>query len=296
VWQEYDEEDIMILRSGRWIVGAVAVSLAAGACKNSTTTTTPTGTLSSFAISGTPPAIGATSQFSATAKLTDGTTQDVTSSTTWTSSDANVATVSAAGLVAGLAAGDVKISGTYQNTTSSSSFHLGHTTATVGSIVVTGFAPSTGGTSQFTATANYADGTSEDVTSGASWTSSSSSVATVSSAGLVTGVAPGAVTISAKYNSVTGSTTVVVGATLTSVVVSGTAPSVGAGNQFTATARFADGSVQDVTSQATWTSSNTSVATVSSGGLVTGVAAGVVTISAKYQSLTGTATFNIVGS
>ena len=81
----------------------------------------------------------------------------------------------------------------------------------------------------------------------------------------------------------------------TLVVVSGTAPAIGAGNQFTAMARFADGSIQDVTSQATWTSSNTDVATVD-GGLVTGVAAGVVTISAKYQNLTGSATFNIVGS
>jgi uncharacterized protein YjdB len=287
----------MSVRSGRWIVGAVALSLATGACHNNATSPTAatTGTVSSFAISGSPPAIGATSQFTATATMSDGTTQDVTSTTTWASSDTTVATVSSSGLVAGVSAGQVKISGTYQNLTASHTFPVGRSTATVGAIVVSGSAPPTGGTSQFTATADYLDGSTEDVTSRASWTSSNSAVATVASGGLVTGVAPGAATISATYNSVTGSTTFSVGTTLTLVVVSGTAPSVGAGNQFTAMARFADGSIQDVTGQATWTSSNTGVATVSGGGLVTGVAAGIVTISAKYQNLTGSVTFNIVG-
>jgi hypothetical protein len=112
---------------------------------------------------------------------------------------------------------------------------------------------------------------------------------------VVTGVAPGAVTISATYRSVTGSTTFNVGTTVTLVVVSGTVPAIGAGNQFTAMAKYADGSMTDVTSQATWTSSNTDVATVSDGGVVTGVAAGVVKISATHQNVTGSATFNVVG-
>lgn len=286
----------MSIRWGRWIVGAVALTLATGACHDTATSpSTTTVTLYTVVVSGSPVLIGGTSQFTATAKMSDDTTKDVTSEAIWASSDTTVATVSSSGLVEGLLAGQVKITATYQNLTGSYTFTVGHTNATVILIVVSGSAPSTGGTSQLTATANYSDGSEGDVTSLASWRSSNTAVATVSSGGVVTGVAPGAATISATYRSVTGSTTFNVGTTITSVVVSGTAPAIGSGNQFTAIARFADGSVQDVTSQATWTSSNTDVATVSEGGLVTGVAAGVVTISAKYQNLTGSATFNIVG-
>jgi uncharacterized protein YjdB len=75
--------------------------------------------------------------------------------------------------------------------------------------------------------------------------------------------------------------------TATSLSVTGTAPAIGASMQFKATATMADGSTQDVTSQSAWSSSNTTVATVSSAGVVTGVAAGSVTVSAIYQSISG---------
>lgn len=76
--------------------------------------------------------------------------------------------------------------------------------------------------------------------------------------------------------------------TVGSVAVTGTAPALGATAQFTAMATMSDGTTQDVTSQATWTSSNAGDATVSSTGLVTGVAAGSVAIQATYLSITGT--------
>jgi Bacterial Ig-like domain (group 2) len=56
--------------------------------------------------------------------------------------------------------------------------------------------------------------------------------------------------------------------------------------QLSATAAFSTGN-QTVTAIATWQSSNTAVATVS-GGLVTAVAAGAVTIAATYQGKAGT--------
>jgi hypothetical protein len=285
----------MSVRSGRGIIGAVALTVFTGACSGNTATApSTTATLASFAVTGSPPSIGSTSQFTATAKLSDSTTQDVTSQATWASSETAVAAVSSSGLVEGLSAGQVKITATYQNVTSSYTFTLG-TSATLTAVAVSGFAPSTGGTSQFKATAVYSDGSTGDVTSLSSWVSSTSAVATVSSTGVVTGVGPGAATVRATYHNLTGSTTFNVGTTISVVVVSGTAPAIGAGNHFTAMARFADGSIQDVTSQASWSSSNSDVATVD-GGLVTGVAAGVVTISATYQNLTGSATFNVIGS
>ena len=80
-----------------------------------------------------------------------------------------------------------------------------------------------------------------------------------------------------------GSPNTPTGVTLT---MTGTGPAVGATTQLTATATFADGTTQVVTSEATWSSSDTSKATVSA-GVVTGVAAGAVTISAIYKDVTG---------
>lgn len=75
--------------------------------------------------------------------------------------------------------------------------------------------------------------------------------------------------------------------TVTSVVVSGTAPAVGASLPFTATAIRSDGSQDEVTNLATWQSSNPGVLTISSSGVATGVAAGTATVTATYQSVTG---------
>ena len=63
--------------------------------------------------------MGTTTQFDAKATLSDSTTQDVTSSATWQSSDATVATVSASGVVTGVAAGTVTVTATYQNVSGS---------------------------------------------------------------------------------------------------------------------------------------------------------------------------------
>ena len=82
--------------------------------------------------------------------------------------------------------------------------------------------------------------------------------------------------------------------TVNAVAVTGTAPAPGATSQFTATATMSDGTTQDVTSQAAWTSSNTTDATVSSTGLVTGVAAGSVAIQVTYLNITGTDQIAIV--
>ena len=76
-------------------------------------------------------------------------------------------------------------------------------------------------------------------------------------------------------------------AIVTSVAVTGTNPVVGSSAQFTATASMSDGTTQNVTSLATWQSSNTAVATVSSTGLVSAVAEGSVSVQATYSSVTG---------
>jgi hypothetical protein len=57
--------------------------------------------------------------------------------------------------------------------------------------------------------------------------------------------------------------------------------------QMRAVGDYSDGSTRDLTSQATWSSSNTGVATVTPDGRVTGNVAGTVTIRATYQGIEG---------
>jgi hypothetical protein len=60
--------------------------------------------------------------------------------------------------------------------------------------------------------------------------------------------------------------------------------------QFTATAFFTDGTKKDVTASVTWTSSDTTIATVDAGGLVHGVSRGITNLSASSNQTTGMTT------
>jgi len=74
------------------------------------------------------------------------------------------------------------------------------------SIAVTPTFPSISGTNtqQFTATGTYSDATTQDLTNSVTWTSSTPTVAMISSTGAATGVAPGTTTISATLGAVAG--------------------------------------------------------------------------------------------
>jgi len=84
-------------------------------------------------------------------------------------------------------------------------------------------------------------------------------------------------------------------ATLQSVVISGTAPAKGASVQFTATAMYSDGSTRDVTSTATWATSDSTIATVTTAGMVTGVADGTASITVTYATASTSDPIQITG-
>lgn len=83
-----------------------------------------------------------------------------------------------------------------------------------------------------------------------------------------------------------------------SVALSPSNPTVEVGStlQLTATATLEDLHTEVVTADSTWTSSTGGVATVSAGGLVTGVAVGETTISATHDDVTGTVVVEVVAA
>ena len=230
---------------------------------------------------------------------------DVTAYAAWSSSNASVATVSA-GKITAKGVGTATITATYNGYTAKS-------TVTVTDAVTYDYqlSPSStslvnGRTTKFTVVKRtFTNGTQtngQDVSSTFTWTSSNTSVATVGSNGVITGVGKGTATITAKYGETTLTGTVTVTPAYTyELVLNRTSMSMAKGATGTIVATYktyADGVLEsstNVTSAATWSSGTTSVATVS-GGTVTGKGVGTATITATYNGKSATCSVTVVGS
>lgn len=165
-----------------------------------------------------------------------------------------------------------------------------------GTVTVTPANPTiTGATAQLTGTARDAG---SNVINGVAfaWTSSDENVATVDPAtGLVTVVAGGNATITATAPGGAAGATQVTVAAVASIVVSPSGASVsGVGTTQAFTAEVRDASNNLLVRPITWSSLNSSVATInSSSGVATAVASGQVTVSASSGGTTGYALLTI---
>jgi uncharacterized protein YjdB len=215
----------------------------------------------------------------------------------WTSSNTGIATVSATGVVTGVAPGSATITATSEGKTGTSAITVtAPAPAPVASVTV---APAAlplivGQTGTLTATTR--DAANNVLTDRAiTWTSSAEGVATVAPNGTVTAVAPGSATITATSEGKSGTATVTVTPIpVASVTVDPTtvALTTGGTQQITATPRDAQGN--PLAGRAvTWASQNTNVATVSATGLITAVAPGTTTVTATSEGQVGTVTVTV---
>ena len=123
------------------------------------------------------------------------------------------------------------------------------------------------------------------------WTSSDSTIASVSSAGIVTARATGTATITASTDSVVGSARVVVGGALTMSIVPAT-DSLAIGDTLVLAATLSNG--EDVKTSGrplTWSTSSSAVTIVD--GVLAAVGEGVVTVTATSREKTATATIAV---
>ena len=302
------------LSPGTTTIGAS--DLATGIHGETTLTVTNT-MLASITITPVTPTIakGARLQFVATGHYQDGSARNLTQFVSWASSSPNLAGVSNApkrrGVATGKSAGTTTITATDPATLISGSTVLSISTATLQSITLT---PSTSTIPSktkeyFTATGNFSDGSSSDLTAAVSWSSSNQEIATISNQtfnnGTATSVSPGTTTITA-FESTSGlaatATLTVSSATLVAIAVTPAVPSIiqATALPMIATGRFSDGSTKDITRETTWTSGNTAIATVlnvgSAKGTVTGVAVGTTSITANYPQtvIAGSTTVTII--
>jgi plastocyanin len=290
--------------------GNSTITAALDGVSSNTAFTVSAAVLRSIAITPANPSVpkGGTQQFTATGTFSDNSTSDITTQADWTSSATGVATISntegSQGLAAALATGDLTITAALDGVSTTTALTV--SAAVLRSIVVTPANPGVpkGETEQFTATGTFSDQSIQDVTSQVTWASSVGAIATISnsatSQGLSTGIGTGVTTISAASSGISGSTTLTITApVLESITITPDGPSVPKGEieHFTATGLFSDQSTADVTTQVTWASSSTLIATISnaagSQGTAAAIAIGSSTISATSQSISSTTTITV---
>jgi uncharacterized protein YjdB len=248
--------------------------------------------------------VGATADIQATGHFSDGTTvTPYDSAVTWTSSAPATASVSASGLVSAVAAGTAVVTAAKGTIQCSATVTVNASAAILTSITLNPAAGATlniGQTADFTATANWSNGTSTTpYDSSITWTTNLPTVATVNSAGVVTAVAAGAAILSASANGLNTTAAITVSAsspTLTSITLNPTSSILNIGQtvDIGATGNLSNGtSDSPYDSRVTWTSSAPAVATVDSLGLVAAQTAGTATITASASGKSATAAITV---
>ncbi|PRC91782.1 Ig-like domain-containing protein [Solimicrobium silvestre] len=294
--------------------GSSTITASANGMNGSTTLTVTAATLQSITVtsSSSSVAAGLTVQFIATGQYSDGTSQ-VIQSPTWSSSLIANATISSTGLATTLLPGNTVITASSNGVTGSSngvsgSVHLTITAAILQSIAVTASSisiPLTF-TEQFLAKGHYSDGSTQELPS-AIWSSSTNTVATVSSTGMVTSTQSGSTTISALANGITGSLAISVStATPSSISIvenygtssylpQASIPTtlyLGSVIQLTPLVLYTDGSSMILSLPVSNTSVG-SVATIGPTGVLTPVAPGTAVVSVSFSGFTTSITFTV---
>jgi uncharacterized protein YjdB len=311
----FDDGSTQVLTSGQWSSSALSVlsvdanGLGVAVGPGTTTVTVTSGTISGTAsvtvtnamlvslaiapLNSSMPA-GAIKQFAATGTFSDNSTQDMTKSVLWSSSNPVVASINDVGTVTSFTAGSTTIVAAWGAITQSTTLTVSNVTLV--SITISPANPRVEAHTslKFTATGVYSDGSTAALAN-VSWRSTKPQFANMRSSGILHAKRAGTLTVSAVASGVTGTTTVVVGTgTLVSVAITpaDSSVTVGATQQFTATGTFSDGTTQDVTINAHWSSTVPTVATIANApvraGLATTFASGTTTIGVNHSGITAT--------
>src|SRR5687768_16681278 len=212
----------------------------------------------------------------------------------WASSNATIATVSGAGVVAGVSVGTVQVAVSAEGKTAVAEITVNPTPVATVRVSPSSRGLLVGQTLQLTAEPLDAQGA---VLPGrpVAFTTSNATVATVTTAGLVTALAPGGTIITAtSEGKSTVATITVASVPVASVVLTPSSSElvVGQTTQLQAEPRVANG--QPLTGRVVaWSSSAGQVASVSSTGLVTAISPGTATISAAADGKAGIATITV---
>ena len=238
----------------------------------------------------------------AKATFSDGTQQIINDVATWSPPDNAPAVVDNTGTVtAGAAPGTATITAALGGMSSNPGCDV-----TVEGVTSVAVSPTTasipvGAIAHLQLIATLTDSTTQNITDAAIWTSASPAVAPAGDVsnthGSVFGVAQGTSLIGAFFEpQISSAVVTVTNATLSSLTLTAqpAAPNipVNGSQAYKLTANYSDGTTQVVTSQAVWTSSDPTVAIVSS-GFATPASTGTTTITASFGGMQKSATLTV---
>ncbi|QBG36190.1 Ig-like domain-containing protein [Litorilituus sediminis] len=242
--------------------------------------------------------------YQAHAIYSDASHYDITELAAWSSSAPEVANIQFTGALSGVAQtftpGVTEITAHYLDKTATETLTV--TEAIAESLQITPVNPSIPFASQeqFSAIATYSDETSADVSQLATWHSSNTDIAVITpqgiSAGFSSTITAGETIISADFDGLSAQTELTVTqATLIGLSLTPANSTVAAGAQQTYQlyGLYSDNSSRELNRYASWQSSETNLATISSNGVASTYKSGLVTISATYQGMTANAALTI---
>jgi hypothetical protein len=237
---------------------------------------------------------GSERALTATLVAADGIRRDVTAVVDWTSGNSAIATVSAGGIVQGVAPGATNVTAALP--TFSARAEIAVTDLGVDQLVISPayrrLLPGLG--QQYTATAVLSNGSTVDVTSVVAWSVGNSAVASIDADGLATALAEGETTVNASYvqgaMSLAGTATLAVRSPIVTIdtfyVDPLSATTVPTGRvAFRAFVVTSENETFEVSADVSWLSTNGAVASIDSDGIAAAHAAGVTSIQATLTYL-----------
>ena len=224
-------------------------------------------------------------------EFSDQTTQDLSQLVAWQVNPSTVASISAQGKLTGIGKGIAQISAAYQGLSAGASVVVGSAALVRIAVNLQQSSLPLGESEPATATGFFSDGTTQDVTLSVAWSSTWPAIASVSPSGAVAANGVGTATISASIASAIGTANLTV--TPAAVVALNITPigSLLFGNsvQLQAIATFSDGTTQDVTAIASWSSEQPGIIGVTRGGVATAEQVGTATVLAQSSGLSASA-------
>ena len=238
-------------------------------------------------------ALGATAQLAATVQDQNGQAMSGVA-VTWASSDAAVATVSAAGLVTAVSQGSIRVTATAGTASGGADVAVEQVVAEVAVSPAADTLLALADTARFTAEARDSNGHAV-AGAEATWSSADEAVVTVDDSGLVTAVGNGTASVTASSGEQSASAMVTVEQGVSEVAVSPAADTlraIGDTVRFMAEATDANGHAAEAP-EVTWSSADDAVATVDTNGLVTAVGDGVASVTASSGGVSGSAALTV---
>jgi len=289
-------------------VGQAAVSAEFEGQISETTLTVTAAAVVSLSISPLTPSIakGLSQQFKATARMSDGSSQDVSAVASWLALDitgSGVASVDASGLAKANAVGLANIGCAYRGFAATTTLEVKPALLVSVAMNPTTASIAKGRKQSFQLIGTYSDGSKVNVSSSALWQVADvtgTDVASVDGSGQALGKNVGTARISAEHMGKSASAALTVGPAEVNAVTllpGNVRIAVGATQAYKLLGFLTDGTTRDLTSMTTWKISDippaTGVATITASGVATGKAVGTATVTADYDSLRATVTLAV---